>query len=355
MNILLLSRYQWLGASSRYRSYQYIPRLESRGHTVTVAPLLSDTYLRRLYDRQPLPAGDLLRSYARRLRDLRSAQRYDLLWIEYEALPWLPYAAERAIRPRSIPYVVDYDDAVFHRYDMHRTGIVRRLLGRKIDAVMRDAAAVIAGNAYLADRARAAGARSVRIIPTVIDLSRYPATPAAERGPFRIGWIGSPSTSQFLSMVAPALQRVCEGTDTRVIAIGDPSLRLPGVPLELRTWREETEIAEIAQCDVGIMPLPDSPWERGKCGLKLVKYMGCALPVVASPVGVNATIVEEGVNGFLAGDDDQWARALRRLREDAALRREMGLAGRRKVESQFSLDSAAPVLASILEQSQSPG
>jgi glycosyltransferase involved in cell wall biosynthesis len=156
-------------------------------------------------------------------------------------------------------------------------------------------------------------------------------------------------------MIEPALRQVCDGTDTRVVAIGDPALRLSGIPMESLIWNETTEIDEIAKCDVGIMPLPDNPWERGKCGLKLVKYMGCALPVVASPVGVNRTIVEDGVNGFLADNTSQWVSALNRLREDSSLRRTMGLAGRRKVESKFNLETTAPVLASILEQSQSSG
>ena len=238
MNILLLSRYERLGASSRYRSYQYIPHLRSRGHQITVSPLLSDNYLRRLYARERLPIGDLMRSYIRRMRDLLQSGAFDLLWIEYEALPWFPYTVERLVRPRSIPYVVDYDDAVFHRYDMHRSAVVRKVLGRKIDAVMADAAVVIAGNAYLAARAAAAGARKIEIVPTVIDLSRYPGLPLPERRPFRIGWIGSPSTSHFLNLIEPALREVCSGTDTRVVIIGDNNLRLSGVPLESRAWDE---------------------------------------------------------------------------------------------------------------------
>jgi len=353
VNILLLSRYERLGASSRYRSYQYLPHLRSRGHAITVSPLLSDNYLRRLYARQAPPLWDLCRSYVRRIRALLQSSRFDLLWIEYEALPWFPYVAERLIRPAGIPYVVDYDDAVFHRYDMHRVGLVRRSLGSKIDRVMRDAAVVIAGNDYLAERAIAAGAQRTEIIPTVIDVSRYPGIPPADRHPFRIGWIGSPSTSHFLRQIEPALQEVCAGTDARLTVIGDSHVLLQGVPVDSVTWNEATEIDELARCDVGIMPLTDNPWERGKCGLKLVKYMGCSLPVVASPVGINRSIVEEGVNGFLAENSRQWVEALSRFRQDYSLRRNCGLAGRAKVEAQYSLQHAAPRLAAILEHSRS--
>jgi glycosyltransferase involved in cell wall biosynthesis len=355
MRILLLSRYQHLGASSRYRSYQYLPYLRSRGHEVVVSPLLSDIYMRRLYAGESTPVFDVLRSYWRRVSHLLGCGRYDLVWIEYESLPWIPYGLERLLRGSSTPYVVDYDDAVFHRYDMHHSGVVRRLLGRKIDGVMMDAAAVIAGNDYLAERARAAGARTVVTIPTVIDLGQCPGTPLPRREPFTIGWVGSPSTSRYLASIEEALRKVCAGTGSRVIAVGDPGLRLRDVPLESRPWNEATENEEISRFDVGIMPLSDSPWERGKCGLKLVKYMGCARAVVASPVGVNRSIVEDGVNGFLATGTAQWVDALTRLRQDFALRQRMGLAGRAKVERQYSLQTAAPVLASILEQSQRPG
>jgi glycosyltransferase involved in cell wall biosynthesis len=311
--------------------------------------------MRRLYARESTPVFDVLLSYWRRVNHLLRCGRYDLLWIEYESLPWIPYGIERLLRGSSVPYVVDYDDAVFHRYDMHQYGMVRTLLGRKIDAVMRDAAAVIAGNDYLAERARAAGARTVVTIPTVIDLGQCPGTPLPRREPFIIGWIGSPSTSRYLASIEEALRAVCADTGGRVIAIGDPALRLKDVPLESRPWNEATENEETSGFDVGIMPLPDSPWERGKCGLKLVKYMGCARAVVASPVGVNRSIVEDGVNGFLATDTAQWVDALTRLRQDFALRQRMGLAGRAKVERQYSLETMAPVLASILEQSQRPG
>jgi glycosyltransferase involved in cell wall biosynthesis len=355
MRILLLSRYEHLGASSRYRSYLYLPYLRSRGHEVDVSPLLSDTYMRRLYAGGSTPLLNVLRSYLRRVSRLLVSGRYDLLWIEYESLPWIPYGLECLLRGTGTPYVVDYDDAVFHRYDMHHSGLVRRVLGNKINAVMRDAAGVIVGNDYLAERARAAGARKIVTIPTVIDVGACPGTPLPEREPFTIGWIGSPSTSHYLASIEEALRAVCAGTGSRVIAIGDPGLRLKGVLLESRPWNEATENEEISRFDVGIMPLPDTPWERGKCGLKLVKYMGCARAVVASPVGVNRSIVEDGVNGFLAADTAQWVEVLTRLRGDFALRQRMGLAGRAKVEGQYSLQTAAPVLASILEQSQQPG
>jgi glycosyltransferase involved in cell wall biosynthesis len=135
-----------------------------------------------------------------------------------------------------------------------------------------------------------------------------------------------------------------------VVAIGDPRLRMDGVPLEAVEWSDETEIDEMLRFDVGIMPLLDSPWERGKCGHKLIQYMGCSRAVVASPVGINRQIVEDGVNGFLASDLSGWVDALARLRSDEPLRRSMGAAGREKVEKLYCLQVTAPRLAGLLEE-----
>lgn len=354
MNVLLLSRYTSLGASSRYRSYQYLPYLRSRGHHVTVAPLLSDLYLRRMYNRESVPLRDVLSSYLRRMRDLFRAGRYDLLWIEYEALPWIPFALESLLLWAPVPYVVDYDDAVFHRYDMHSLGAVRTVLGNKIDRVMRDAALVIAGNGYLASRAVEAGAARVEILPTVVDLDRYPHTPEPENSVFTIGWIGSPTTAHYLPLVREPLELLCRDGRARVVVIGAKEVDLGGVPVEIRPWSEQDEVREMSGFDVGIMPLKDSPWERGKCGHKLIKYMACARPVVASPVGMNRDIVREGVNGFLASGNQEWVRALSLLRENRPAACEMGKAGRKNVEQRYCTAITAPVLEQLLMEA-APG
>ncbi len=352
MNVLMLSRYDRLGASSRMRTFQYLPWLEAADIRVTVAPLFSDEYVRGLQKNSKSPA-EAARAYAGRLRALLSSQNFDLLWIEKEALPWLPVWFEKLLLPKSTPYVLDYDDAVFHYYDQHRNSLVRHLFAEKHPALMRGAAMVVAGNQYLADFATQAGARRVEMVPTVIDLDRYPAEgrrlPKSDTALPCIGWIGQRSTASFLSPYKSLFERISAAGQTRFTAIGIDAQSL-GLPMESVAWSEDTEVQSIAHFDIGIMPLIDEPFARGKCGYKLIQYMACGLPVVASPVGVNRQIVEHGVNGFLAETPAHWEQALQALLADEGLRQRMGQAGRGKVEHQYSIQATGPRLAMLLKE-----
>lgn len=350
MRILLLTRYGYRGASSRYRSYQYLPYLRQQGMQIHVAPLLDDGYLRAAYAGQRSAQIRRIPLYVGRIAQALQRSRYDAIWLEKEALPWLPFWLEDWLCLSGVPYVVDYDDAVFHRYDRHWLGPLRWLLGRKIDRVMQRAAMVIAGNSYLAQRAAAAGAQRVEIIPTVVDLERYPRSAPPANAVCTIGWIGSPSTTHHLQAAAPALAEVCHDGQAQVVAIGAAALQMPGVPLQIRRWSEATEVHELQQFDVGIMPLPDNAWERGKCGFKLIQYMACSRPVVGSSVGVNREIIVDGVNGFQASTHEEWLRALQQLRDDRALRQRLGEMGRKTVEERYSLQQTAPTLASLLRE-----
>lgn len=357
MRILLLSRYSPRGPSSRLRHYQFLPALAEAGLTVTVAPLLPDSYLEALYAGQTRPPRSIAAAYAARIRQMATARNFDLLWIEKELLPWFPYGAERWILESAPPYVVDFDDAWFHHYDRSRWPLVRRILGGKLDRVMQHAALVAVGNDYLAKRAESAGARSIAILPTVVDLARYPACSPIDlsqaAGLPTVGWIGSPITDHYLNLVEEPLRRMVTRDEARISLVGATSAALSGLPAERHEWREETETSHIALFDIGIMPLADTPWERGKCGYKLIQYMACGKPVVASPVGVNRDIVEHGVNGFLAETPEEWTGALRRLATDPDLRRRLGAAGRAKVERHYSLEGTAPRLVELLRAAAS--
>jgi glycosyltransferase involved in cell wall biosynthesis len=349
MRVLLLSRYGTLGASSRLRYRQYLPYFATHGLEVDVAPLFSNSYLRALYSGHR-HLGEVIRGYVTRLRTLLASRKYDIMILEKELFPFIPALAERLLRLVGVLYVVDYDDALFHRYDLNRNPLVRVILGRKIDVVMRNATAVIAGNRYLANRAEQAGANTVHIIPTVVDTNRYlPAAKIKQDMPVVVGWIGTPKTSQYLRDLLPVFETLHKRTGTRFVAVGARSEDLAGTVVETWPWTEEAEVRSIQAFDIGIMPLPDSPWERGKCGYKLIQYMACGLPVVASPVGVNVTLVEHGRNGFLAMDASQWEKKLEYLIMMSRSQREsMGKAGRDLVVAEYSLHSQAPKIIQIL-------
>jgi glycosyltransferase involved in cell wall biosynthesis len=217
--------------------------------------------------------------------------------------------------------------------------------------VIRGASAVIAGNEYLARYAREANS-NVTLIPTVVDVARYlPCTrKRGHDGRLVVGWIGSPSSAGYLLERIEALRRFCRNASARLVLVGSGPIELPGVPVEVRSWREDAEVAEIQRFDIGIMPIPDTPWARGKCGFKLIQYMACGVPVVASPVGANVRIVDDGQNGFLAGTDDQWVAALSTLAASSLRRQQFGMAGREKVVRRYSLDVAAPLLAGVLAE-----
>ena len=349
-NVLLLTRYERLGASSRIRFLQFLPALERQGFTFDVRPLLDNAYVASLYGGPKVGAGNIIRSYWRRFSALRRRMRYDVVWLEKEALPWLPTFLEIA-RLEGLPYVVDYDDAWFHRYENHW---LSPLLGRKIDAVMRVANTVVAGNEYLARRARQAGARRVEIVPTAIDLDRYSGLPEVPSGKaLTVGWIGIPLNAPYLAMIAPALIAAAAAAAVAPIALHVVGAPVPpefsGMAATSFAWSEDTEISRIAQFDVGVMPLHDTPWERGKCAYKLLQVMAAGKPVIASPVGANRQVVRHGVNGFLAETTDEWAEALHKL-GDPALRQRMGAEARKTVEEQYSTATVTPRLAEILHR-----
>lgn len=350
LRVLLLSRYGQLGPSSRIRSYQYLPYLAKRGIKVLGSPLLSDEYVRTLFGGGSLPHGQILAAYVARVREVIRRRNSDLIWIEKDAFPWLPTLLEELVlRSVEIPFIIDFDDAVFHRYDQHKFWAVRRLLGKKLDHLMQTAATVIVGNRYLEQRARTAGARRIEYLPSVVDMARFPERISWPNGVFTVGWIGTPDTCKFLHLVAEPLKDFCAAAPARLLVIG-ACVSIPGVPVECRPWAEASEADDLHAADVGIMPLTDGSFERGKCGYKLTQYMAAGLPAIASPVGANSTIIRPMENGLLAASNAEWFNALALLRANPGLARAMGRRGRQIADEHYSLSHTAPQLAHIIER-----
>ncbi len=357
IKVLALTRFDRNGASSRMRTIQYQPLLRNLGIDLTIQSFidkdgLASRYLSGRYSIRKLASRILTRVKT----VVMDRPAYDLVWIEKEVIPWLPYLAEKAILCGA-SYVLDYDDATFHNYDLHPRTWIRGLYGRKLDTLMANATLVVAGNSYLADRARNASAGWVEIVPTVVDYAHYAnrnrqsIRSNSPGGAFRrktIVWIGTPYTVKYLLDLKEDFQRLSTRIAFTLRVIGGGRVEMPGVDIECLEWKESNEVERLSECDIGIMPLRNTPWEKGKCGYKLIQYMACSLPVVASAIGVNLEIVRHGENGLLVGDEDSWVEQLERLLRDDDLRREMGHLGQKSVEEKYSLERMSRRLANLL-------
>ncbi|MBU6448352.1 MAG: glycosyltransferase [Rhodospirillales bacterium] len=340
-------RYGALGASSRLRLAQYAPYLSQAGLNVRLRPFLQDDYLGALYSGRQR-TGAAIAAYQRAITLRDEIKQHDLLWIEKELLPWLPFWLERGIL-RDTPYILDFDDAWALRYAESNSPLVRMLLRNKFGKLLRGAALTIVANDTLYHWALAEGARNILLLPTVIDLARYEPVPPPQ-GPFTIGWIGTPLTATYLHAIAEPLRILNQEQSFKLLVIGAPGFTLPGVDVESVAWTEDTEAALISLCHVGIMPLPDTEWANGKSGYKLIQYMAMARPAVASPIGANNRIVVHGETEFLAHTAQDWVTHLRTLRDNAGLAAETGRAARRYVEQNYSLGVTAPVLLDTITE-----
>lgn len=328
--------------SQRYRFEQFAPYWAGHGVEVEYAWIIDEEDDRVFYSpgRIMAKAGIWRNSLVRRAEHVRRARDFDLIVLQREALMTGSIRFERAFAKSGVPVIYDFDDAI---WQMDVSEANRRLKWLKdpgkVPKIIALADHVIAGNAYLADYARRYN-RHVEVIPTVIDTERYVPTPVAPRadGKVVIGWTGSLTSVTHLRRALPMLEEVQRslGGDVILRVISDRPLEAPGIQVENVRWNAATEAEDLAAIDIGIMPMPDDEWSRGKCGFKGLQYMGMGKAVVLSPVGVNNTIVQDGVNGLLAATDAEWKEKLARLVADADLRRRLGSAARRTVEEKYS-------------------
>ena len=349
MKILYLTKYTRLAGSSRMRSYQYFPYLEEAGMQVTVKPFFDDAYLKDFYAGKK-NISTVLKSYVKRFGVLFSVFSYDRVVIEKEIFPFLPALAEWMLKRLGIQYIVDYDDAIFHHYDQSSNPIIKNFLGNKIANVMRFSGTVVAGNQYLADYAARSGAKNIEIIPTVIDLERYPIKQNADDEQFIVGWIGTKTT--FEKHLLPCKDLI------KALQIQEPNIRFHivgitedmdlGKNVKYIRWTEETEVAEILKMDIGLMPLQDSKWEKGKCAYKLIQYAACGIPGVASDVGMNREVTVPGETGILASADEEWIQAIKTLKSNTELRHQMGRNARKKVEERYCIQQTSTKWKEIL-------
>ena len=341
-----LALYDTAAASTRYRLSQYVEKLSQHDIQLDVVPLLGKIYIKKTYAGLKYGVANTALDYCKRLFFLKKQWDYDAVIIQAELFPFLPGAIEsRLIR---VPYICDFDDATFMKYRLERFKAVSFFLKDKFDPVIDRAAAVLAGNEYLRAFAKQRNPDTV-LLPTVVDTDRYMVAPQSRANGFTVGWIGSPSTSVYLRELTQPLSRLGREGPVKFVAVGGRCDPIDNVEVVNLPWSEATEVNLINTFDVGVMPLFDDDWAKGKCALKLIQYMACGIPVVASPVGANVDVVLDSC-GLLASDAHAWVESLRLLRANDDLRRRMGVAGRQRVEKAYSLHSALPTLADTIKR-----
>jgi glycosyltransferase involved in cell wall biosynthesis len=342
--------------SQRFRVEQLLPLLDEAGITYTVHPFLDEKTSKILYQpgRYFSKAWGILKGYGRRLKTvLVDARRYDAVFVHREAAPLGPPIFEWLLKKVTRkPFIYDFDDAIWIPATSAANRIIAPLKGHgKVAKICRWATVVSGGNEFLCDYARTNGAQQVVRVPTVVDTGRrynqvkqHDAT-----APVTIGWTGSHSTLPYLDAVVPVLQELEKDQNCSFLLIADKAPELPLKRWRFVPWNAQTEIADLLQIDVGIMPLTPDRWSEGKCGFKLIQYGAVGLPAVASPVGVNTQVITEGKTGFLAGDEPAWSEALRTLVMNADVRRRLGAGARRKIVAEYSVTAVQSVFLSLFK------
>lgn len=353
MNVLVLAPYPaGIAPCQRYRFEQWWPFLEREGIHLELDGFMSRILYQLIHERGRVVAKAvcLARDYGRALLRSLGRRRYDAILLHREAAIVGPAWLERLAARTGIPIVYDFDDAIYVPYVSPFNGYLSYFkFPSKTAAICRMARHVMVGNDLLRRWALEHNPR-VTVVPSTINLDEYrPSGRYAVEGEPVIGWTGSYSSVQYLDLLRPALTELARRRSFRFEVISSAPVELAHVPVQSRRWRAETEAADLAGFDIGVMPLPDESWARGKCALKALQYMALAIPTVVSPVGVNREVVRDGENGLHASSTQEWVEALERLLDDETLRRRLGQAGRRTVEDSFSAQVQAPRVARILE------
>lgn len=337
--------------SQRYRIEQWIPLLARQGISVDVLPFADEKTHRLLY--QP---GHALKKavsgvgrFLHRVNDVMRMREYDLVLIHRAIALAGPAVLERLLTLVRRPMIFDFDDAIF----LLDTSAVNRSFGwlkfpGKTSTLCRLSNHVVVGNSYLAEYAREYNSR-VTIIPTSVDTEHYRIkSPRIVNGKIVIGWTGSSTSQTYLEKFAPVLREIAFNERVEVRVHSDRRPDLPGVPFHWRRWSPETEVEEIADFDIGIMPMPSDEWAKGKCAMKALLYMSLGIPAVCSDIGANREVVTHGENGLLASTPSEWMASLDALIGQPELRAKLGEAGRRRVDEAYSMNHSASLFASVV-------
>ena len=344
--ILMVVQYpENVSPGQRFRFELYKDLLKERGFIVTTKSFFDQKGYQIIYKYGLVFTKSLaiIKGFFKRLTLVFSIHKYDYIFLQREATPIGPPIFEwLAIKVFKKKLIYDFDDAIWIRLVSEQNSLATRVKNpSKIKKICKWAYKVSVGNDFLFQYATQFNP-AVVYNPTCVDTDRKHnilANHDVER--ITVGWTGSFSTMIYLNIVVTALSRLQEkyDFDIKIISNQKPSFNLKNV--QYIEWTEQNEIVELASCQIGLMPLTNEEWSEGKCGFKLIQYLALEIPAVSSPVGVNKTIIEEGVNGYFANSDNEWYQAIEKLMLNKDLRKKLGKAGRSKIIEQYSLRSNA--------------
>ncbi|MEO7989457.1 MAG: glycosyltransferase family 4 protein [Chryseolinea sp.] len=345
--------------SQRFRFEQYLEILQAKGYHFRLCSFWSVAAWRILYKsgNQLTKILALLSGFLKRVFQLLFfVPTADFVFIHREATPigppWFEWVTAKVFRKK---IVYDFDDAIWLTNTSRENNLVSKLKWHsKVSAVCKWSYAVSCGNQYLCNYAKQFNNR-VFLNPTTIDAEKlhnpslYPNKEQSKQ--FTVGWTGTHSTLKYIDFIVPAIQSLEKKFPGRlkftVIADKKPTFELSS--FHFVQWSKENEIEDLVQFDIGLMPLADDIWSKGKCGFKALQYMALGIPALASPVGVNSIIIDDGINGFLCNSVIQWEESIQKLIEDAELRKRMGTKGREKIVNYYSAESNSSNFLSLFE------
>ena len=339
--------------SQRYRIEQWLPALADRGISLDLVPFADSQLMTLLHahGRRITKAALGVEALLRRIRVVASSRDYDAVVIHRAVCLAGPAVLERAIAILGKPVIFDFDDAI---YLLHTTAANARLgwmkFPGKTAAICRVSNQVVVGNSFLAAYARRYNS-SVTVVPTSVDTSRYrPREPRVRNSRVVVGWMGSSTSQTHLEMFQPVLKEIVRHNPVELRVVSDRRPDIAGVDVTWRPWSAETEAEELAGFDIGIMPMPDDQWSRGKCSLKALLYMATGAPAVCSAIGANREIIRHGENGLLASSPEEWVAGIGELARDPNLRLALGAAGRKTVEDHYSMDKCSALFESVVRR-----
>lgn len=341
MKLDILTRYGDLGPSSRCRYYDYLEHFKAAGIVTKIRPMLNNSYVRGLYRGKSKLNLKIPPAYLKRL--IQAALSGERLLLEYELFPYMPWFFDQLFL-KNRKYVLNFDDNVWDKY----TG--KMFLSNKFDRLCRNAAGIIVANDFLMDKVQSLNPRVIKI-PTAVKLDKYNIN-AKKFDTFTFVWIGTPITYKYLLRFAESLRMMLTTTDGELLVIAKKDLEkeaIPGLNMHFVDWSEKIEAELLKRSHVGIMPLTNDSFSRGKSAFKIIQYFAAGIPVIASPVGENTKVIEDSINGLLASTPEEWEGAAVSLKINHGLYKKI-TSGAKESASQYSVAHWAPTYCDFLKE-----